>query len=173
MLLKRIFSILVSLLLMGAFYIYAVLQKNDETDNLTWLVQEEKIALENIGEVISTNRQTLVNAFGSEAPFPDFIQSGKCYDQTYRGKLTHVLEINTDGLQIKGVTPAFAAPLIRKNNLHFKSDNLALFGFPLLKAQDDSNSIYFLVANKAAFSFTINGADTTPLAELNIVYPNN
>jgi len=172
MVLKRILSILASLLLMGAFYIYAVLQKNDETENLTWLVQEEKITLNSIDEIISTDAQILVNSFSVEAPLPEKILSGKCYDTKYKGKLVHILEINAENMQIKGVTPAFAAPLVRKTNLRFLNDNVALFGFPLLKAQDNFNTVYLIVTNKAAFSFTISGTDTTPFTELNIVYPN-
>ncbi|MDO5022553.1 MAG: hypothetical protein Q4E07_04360 [Eubacteriales bacterium] len=169
---KRILSILLSLMLMAMFYVYAVLQQDEEAQpDMRWLVQEEKKPLKIIGEVKSQDAQVLADAFGANIPVPDKVLEGLCFDASYKGQNVHRLNIIGENITIQGVTPHFAAPLIRSEGLKFTEDSSALLGFPLLKADRPNNNEYYIVTQDAAFLFKLTGEDTTPLQTLKMISP--
>jgi hypothetical protein len=171
---KRILSALLSLLLMAMFYVYAVLQKDSEPQaNMRWLVQEEERFIEPIGEIKSADAQTLANAFGVSMPAPSNILSGLCFDAKYKGQKAHMLEIIGEKITIQGVTPNFAAPLIRSDSIKFSESKSALLGYPLFKADGTEYNEYYVITQDAAFHFKLEDEDISPLQNLRLVHPEN
>ncbi len=159
---------------MVMLYVYAVLQQDNEPKaDMRWLVQEEEKPIKAIGEVKSTDAQTLSNSFGSSIPAPQSIFSGLCFDAKYKGQNVHRLRIEGEKIVIQGVTPNFAAPLIRSDSLKFSEEKNALFGYPLLKADNLAHNEYFVITKDAAFHFKLEDNDADLLQNLRLIHPEN
>lgn len=148
---RRLLSLIVSLILMAAFYVYAVMREDDETKRTEqWVVAESETELSANGGVVSTSADTLARALGASVPLPQTLVSGEVSDETWHGYYARKL-VATDGvLRVSAVRPLSAAPMIRDGALQFAPGGRSLFGFPLLEAQDDQYHYAFLVTQDTA-----------------------
>jgi len=149
---KKILSLLMALLLMAAFYIYALLREDEQTKRSDeWVVAGDDTQLQAFGGIVSSDPTALARAMDSLLPLPKDLTSGSVKDSSYHGYYARILEA-TDGQSIvRGVRPASASPLIRKAGLSFDHSDKTLLSYPLLWAEDDAYSYYYLVTDAAAF----------------------
>ncbi len=149
---KRILSLVLALLLMATFYVYALLRENEETRRSDrWVVAEEDTGLQAFGGMQSTDPAALAKALGSTVPLPEMLLSGTVQDARYHGYYVRTLAASDGRASVRGVRPASASPLIRQNGLRFSSSEKTLLGYPLLEAQDGQHVYYYLVSDLAAF----------------------
>ncbi len=149
---KKLISLFIALLLMAAFYIYALLREDEQTKRTDeWVVAGEDTQFAAFGGIESTDPQVLAQAMDSPLPLPGSLTSGSVRDSSYHGYYTRILEA-TDGESIVlGVRPASASPVIRKAGLAFAHSEKTLLSYPLLWAEDDAYSYYYMVTDTAAF----------------------
>ncbi len=155
---KKIISILMALLLMAAFYIYALMREDERTKNSDeWVVAGDEAQLQAFGGIESKDPAALAKAMDSLLPLPGSLTSGSVKDSSYHGYYARVLEA-TDGESIvRGVRPASASPLIRKDGLSFDYSDKTLLSYPLLWAEDDDYTYYYMVTDTAAFILQLPG----------------
>ncbi|MHC1786644.1 MAG: hypothetical protein AB9880_06265 [Christensenellales bacterium] len=149
---RRSTALLMALLLMGAFYLYALMREDSQAKRSDqWMVTGEDASLEPSGGLQSTDGASLAAAMGSLLPLPASLTSASVEDSSYHGYYARILRA-TDGLSlVLGVRPASASPLIREKDLDFSHSDKTLLGYPLLAAADETHSFYYLVTDTAAF----------------------
>lgn len=148
---RRLISLIVSLILMAAFYLYAVTREDEETKHTEqWVVDAPQEALTANGGVVSTDGVTLVRAMGAPIPLPSTLSAGQVSDESWHGYYVRRLTATDGQTRVDAVRPLSAAPILRGNTLTFAPGGLSLFGFPLLEAQDESLHYAFLVTQEAA-----------------------
>lgn len=164
---KKILSLLFSLLLLAAFYVYAVLMEDERShDAPQWMVEERKPPLDRIEAVSSTDAAQLARAMGVSLPLPGTLSSGTVESGSYHGYTVRALHAEGAGLVIRGVRPLSAAPAIRTNGLSFLPSDSALLGFPVLTAQQGSRYYYYFTAEDAAFEISVTASSSAEAAQL-------
>lgn len=149
---KKLISLLLALLLMAAFYIYALMREDEQTKRTDeWVVAGENKQLAAFGGVESTDPRVLAQAMDSVLPLPGGLTGGSVRDSSYHGYYTRLLEATDGESVVFGVRPASASPMIRKAGLAFTHSEKTLLSYPLLWAEDDAYSYYYLVTDTAAF----------------------
>ena len=149
---KKILSLVLALLLMATFYLYALLRENEETRRSDrWVVAEEDTGLKAFGGMQSNEPAALAKALGSTVPLPETLLEGTVQDTRYHGYYVRTLYASDGHATVRGVRPASASPLIRQDGVRFSSSEKTLLGYPLLEAQDSQYVYYYLVSELAAF----------------------
>jgi len=149
---KKILSLLMALLLMAAFYIYALLREDEQTKRSDeWVVAGEDTQLQAFGGLESSDSKALAQAMDSLLPLPKDLTSGSVQDSSYHGYYARVLEATNGESTVWGICPASASPMIRKAGLSFGHTDKTLLSYPLLWAEDDAYSYYYMVTDAAAF----------------------
>lgn len=149
---KKVFALLMALLLMASFYLYALMREDEESKRSEqWVVAGAGDQLSAFGGLESTDGQALAMAMGSLVPLPRTLSQGQVSDSSYHGYYARQL-MATDGQStVLGVRPASASPLIRPEGLAFSQTDRTLLNYPLLRAMDEQHSYYYLVTDAAAF----------------------
>lgn len=148
---RRLLSFLTSLLLMAAFYVYAVMREDSETKRTEqWVVAAEQTQLAPSGGALSTDSRALVRALGAAVPLPRKLLSGRVEDASWHGYYARRLTADDGVTRVSAVRPMSAAPLIRGASLTFASHGRSLYGFPLLEAEDEDMRYLFLITGDAA-----------------------
>ncbi len=148
---RRLLSLIVSLILMAAFYLYAVMREDDETKRTEqWVVAAEQQELAPNGGAVTTDPGVLVRAFGAPVPLPQTLLQGQVSDTTWHMYYARLLTASDGATQVSAVRPLSAAPMVRDSALSFAPGGRSLFGFPLLEAQDDTHRYAFLVTQEVA-----------------------
>jgi len=157
---KRIASIALSLILMGVFYVYAVLREDENTKQTEkWVVADEAVPPAPIGLVESTQAKQLALAMGTAVPLPAALSSGSVQDSSYHGYAVRMLEASAPGISIRGVRPSSAAPMVRGGGITYEPSGSALLGYPLIIGRDADSFYYFLVTEEAAYEIRTMPAD--------------
>lgn len=148
---KKLLTLLMALVLMASFYLYALMREDEETKRSEQWVVAGGEELKAFGGLDSTDGKALARAMGSLIPLPEQLSAGQVTDSSYHGYYVRQLRA-TDGLStVLGVRPASASPLIRPEQLSFQHTDRTLLNYPLLKASDELYSYYYLVTDAAAF----------------------
>lgn len=155
--LKRILTLLLALLLMGSFYLYALMREDEESKRSEqFIVAQDDAGSRPMGGFTGTDPAALARAMGADSPLPTVLESGQVEDASYHGQYARLLTAQGDGLYVQGVRPASAAPLLRGHDLRFTSMNNSLFSLPLMTAQDEQSRYYYLVTqDMAAFMIRV------------------
>lgn len=149
---RRIAALVMALLLMVSFYLYALLQEDEETKRSDqWVVAGQDSPLEAKEDLISTNPAALAAAMGLTLFLPRSLDTGSVRDDSYHGYRVRRLEAVSGDTAVSGVLPASAAPLIRGSGLVFESTDKTLMSHPLLRAERDGGIYYYLANEQAAF----------------------
>lgn len=158
--LKKILTLVLSLLLIAVFYIYALLSEDvDARQPSPWTVAEEKAPLQSIGTVTATDSAALGRAMGSAAPLPASLSAGSVEDGSYHGYPVRLLHASAPGLSVRGVRPLSAAPLVRTTHVTYKPSGAALLGYPLIIAKDDTGFFYYMTTEDAAYEIRTQAQD--------------
>lgn len=164
---KKLFSVLFSLMLLAAFYVYAVLMEDESAhDSPQWMVEEVKPPLDPIETLVSGNSAQLARAMGVSVPLPESKTTGKVESAAYHGYTVHLLHAESGKLSIRGVRPLSAAPLIRTNDVRYLSSNEALLGYPVMIAQKNGHTLYYLATEDAAFEISVQAESKGEAAQL-------
>ena len=149
---KRIAALVMALFLMASFYLYALLQEDEETKRTDqWVVAGDDSLTRAQERVISTDPAVLAGAMGLSLPLPRELSSGEVKDGQYHGYRVRQLEAESADATVLGVRPASAAPLIRGSGLQFEATDKTLMSYPLLRAEMDGSAYYYLASEQAAF----------------------
>lgn len=152
LLLKRLAALLMALLLMAAFYLYALMREDEQSKRTAqWVVAQEEDELRPFGGMEAADPAALAQAMGCAIPLPPQLQLSRVSDQRHHGYYVRRLTAGDGHALVLGVRPASASPLIRPEGLHFTHASKTLLGIPMLSAQDDLYSYYYLATEQAAF----------------------
>ncbi len=151
-LLRRVLAFLLSILVMAAFYLVAVMMENEETRRSDrFLVEAAAVPLHRMEAVESADGRQLARAFGAALPLPEGLSSGRVEAGAYHGYVTRTVSAEGSAARVTGIRPASAAPGILPPEAVFAATDKALMGFPLLHAQEGGQEVYALVTGEAAF----------------------
>lgn len=154
--LRRISSALLALLLMAVFYVFAVMQENEETKRSdAFVVREHESAITQIAPFQSQDARALAEAFGAAFPLPEGLMQGRVESGSHHGY--PVMRIQAEGqlARVEGVRPLSAASSILPSGLRFTASDRALFGYALMTAEDAQTQYYALQSDKAAFILSL------------------
>lgn len=171
---KKLFSVLLAILLMASFYLYALLREDEETKQTDrWVVAEEDAALSARGPLQSTDPQALADALGVTLPLPPTLISAGVTDDSHHGYYARRLTATNGHSTVWGVRPASASPLIRPAGVSFGQSDKTLMGYPLLVGQDAQYTYHYLTTDQAAFVLRIpTSGDQDALQGFVIAQPN-
>lgn len=146
---RRVLALLMALLLMAAFYVYALLREDEQTkQSEEWLVKAQELPFEKMGGLDSTDPAALARAMQMAVMLPQSLVSGAVRDAAYHAAYARLLTASDGSRTVWGVRPASASPLIRPPGLHFESTGQSLHSYPLLRARDDAMVYYYLATGE-------------------------
>lgn len=148
---RRIAAALMALLLMAGFYLYALLQEDEESKRSDRWVVEGEGALAPQDALISANPAALARAMGLPLLLPQALSAGSVRDGSYHGYRVRVLEAAAGGISVRGVRPASAAAMLRPEGLGFESTERTLLNAPLMRAEGGDGVYYYTADDNAAF----------------------
>ena len=158
---KKLASLILALILMSAFYLYALLREDEETKGTErWIVAAVDRDFKAQGTITSLDPAALASAMGLAVPLMPQPQQGEVKDADYHGYYVRLIYASDGEMTVRGVRPASAAPMLRDKDLIFLQSEKTLMNYPLLKAQKDGQNYYFLSTESAAF--VIQGNIMTP-----------
>ncbi|HHX21474.1 MAG TPA: hypothetical protein GX722_06745 [Clostridiales bacterium] len=148
---RRILSLLISLILMVAFYLYAVMREDEETKRTEqWVVAAEQAELQPNGGAMSIEGRVLARAMGVSLPLPQALVSGRVEDTTWHGYYARRLHATDGATVVHAVRPVSAAPMIRQDAGTYAPSGRSLFGHPMLETQDDTTHYAFFTTQDMA-----------------------
>ncbi|NLC32196.1 MAG: hypothetical protein GX781_02740 [Clostridiales bacterium] len=149
---KKLASFLMALILMTAFYLYALLREDEGTKGTDrWVVASEESIFKAQGSTISNQAAALSAAMGVSLPLPNEIISGEVTDGKYHGYYVRELHVKDEQRIVRGVRPVSAAPMLRDKELAFSQSDKTLMSYPLLFAQQNERTYYYFSTDSAAF----------------------
>lgn len=164
---KKLFSVLFSLMLLAAFYVYAVLMEDESAhESPKWMVEEVKPPLTPMDMLVASDSAQLARAMGAAVPLAKAQTTGKVESSSYHGYTVRILSAQSGKLSVRGVRPLSAAPLIRSNNVRYLSSNEALLGYPVMIARHSGTVYYYLTTEDAAFEISVPASSTDEAAQL-------
>lgn len=159
-LIRRLAALLMALLLMASFYLYALMREDEQTKRSDqWVVAAEQGDLEPLGTVNSLEPSHLAQAMAVPLPLPASLLDGRVWDDSHHGYYIRRLSASDSAIRVEGVRPASASALLRDKGLHFTHSAQTLMGYPLLEARDNQLAYYYLSTELAAFLIVLPLAD--------------
>lgn len=153
---RKLLSLLVSLMLVAAFYVYAVLMEDESAKgDAQWVVEETAAPVLPMDAVVASDARTLAAAFGAAAPLPGGSLTGRVESGSYHGYTVRLLNAAGETLSVRGVRPASAAPLVVTRGLRYLAAASALLGFPVMTASKDGTFYYYFAAADAVFEIAV------------------
>ncbi len=149
---RKIAALLMALLLMASFYVYALLQEDEESKRSDrWVVEGGDALLKAQADVASADPAVLARAMNLPLLLPASLNAGSVMDENYHGYRVRVLSAVAGDISVRGIRPASAAALLRPEGLSFLSTDKTLLNAPLMRAEKDGSAYYYLADEKAAF----------------------
>lgn len=149
---RKIFIFLIALLLMAAFYVFALMMEDkDSQQQNKFLVQEEPEKLVMIEAFHSQDSKALAKAFGVSLLLPEDFQSGGITSDSYHGYTTRLISLSGSKARVSGIRPASAAASLYPKDAAFTHTDQALLGFRLMQASTKTGTVYSLMTPYAAF----------------------
>lgn len=149
---RRLLAILMSLALMAAFYVFAVMMEDEESKRSDeFLVQADEAQLEKAEAFQSADARALAQAFGVPLPMPEGLINGSVRSGSYHGYTTRLIALEGAAARVTGIRPASAAPGILPGEMVFTASDKALLGYELLAAKRGDEVFYTLLTQDAAF----------------------
>lgn len=171
---KKLASLVLALILMTAFYLYALLREDEATKGTDrWVVASEDTVFKAQGASLSAQPADLASAMGVPLPLPDGLTSGEVKDGSYHGYYVRILQASDGQRTVHGVRPASAASMLRGDELVFAQSDKTLMSYPLLQAELDGKSYYYLSTELAAFVIEVPAgiSDDDALAGFDLITP--
>lgn len=154
--LRRIGAAALALLMMAVFYVFAVMQEDEDTKRTdAFLVREQEEPITHIAPFTSQDPRALAQAFGAAIPLPSGPVTGEVTSFTHHGYSALRLLVRAQNTLVEGVRPKSAASSILPGHLRFAASERALFGYAITAADSDEYRYYALQTDKAAFVITL------------------
>lgn len=154
--LRRISALVLSALLMAAFYVFAVMQENEETKRSdAFVVQKPELPVARIVPFQSRDGRALAQAFGAAFPLPEGPFTGEVASSGHHGYGVMRLSVQGQISRVEGVRPLSAASSILPGGLRFAASEHALFGYAIMSASDGQTLYYALQTDEAAFVISL------------------
>lgn len=151
-LLRRILAFALALVVVGLFYVFAVMLEGDRgKQDERFTVVADTRPLQAMQPLRSADANQLAEAFGVSLPLPEGFTQGQVEDLRYHGYLARKIQLQGSQALVTGIRPASAAPAIFPRDAVFVLSDKALLGQPLMQAQAAGRTIYALVQKDAAF----------------------
>ena len=166
---KTVFAVIGSVLLMGVVYLAAVLIQAP-ADGLagSFVVEEEQEIITRMQPAQVDDAQSLASLFGAPLPVvPSLLVRGQAGNTTHDGQNVRVATLQYEGLAITAVRPASAAPLLLRGELSvsLKSDLTVLNHPAVLASRGGAHCVYFS-NESAAYSIYTPQADEEAFLEV-------
>lgn len=144
---KTVFAVIGSVLLMGAVYLAAVLIQSP-VDGMagSFVVEDEEETVSRMQPAQMNDVQSLAALFGAPLPMlPGFTPQGQAGNTTHDGQNVRVVTMEYEGLAVTAVRPASAAPLLLRGELSvaLKSDLTVLNHPAVLAGRGGAHCVYF------------------------------
>ena len=150
--LRRLPAALAVLLMMAAFYLFAVMQENEETRRSdAFVVREPEVPVTRAAPFQSQDAPALARAFGVPLPLPEGPVQGGGHQRKLPRLPGDAHQGARPGTQVDGIRPLSAAGSILPSGLRFTASDRALFGYAIMAASDGQTQYYALQTDKAAF----------------------
>lgn len=150
--LRRLLSLLLSLLLVAMFYAFAVMMEGDQNRPSTqFVVEEVQQPLTDITPVQSQDANLLAERFGAAFPLPQGFQMGQVQNGRYHTYVTRLITLQGEQAVVTGIRPASAAAAIAPKDAQFTDSKRALLGYPMLVAKLSDHDLYSYITPDAAF----------------------
>jgi hypothetical protein len=149
---QRLLALLLSLLVMAVFYVFAVMMEDEESKRSDSFVVEAPLApLLPRDSLESASPQAVADAFGVALPLPEGFALGRTEDIHYHTYRARVVTLHGAAATVQGVRPASAAGAILPKEADFVASSKALLGYQMLEARVAGKTMYALITPEAAF----------------------
>lgn len=149
---RRLVALLLSLMVVGLFYVMTLLMENEDSKRSDDFVVEASITpLRPQPPLFSADASELATAFGLAFPLPEGLSQGQVEDGNWHGYQTRVLRLAGTAAQVQGIRPASAATAVLPKGLTFLASEKALLGHALLEAAYQGGLLYSLATPEAVF----------------------
>lgn len=153
--LRKIVSFLMALLLMAAFYVFAVMMESPDSQREALLhdsaATPKPEAIADMQPLTSQDAAALASAFGASLPLPEGFVTGSVQAGNHQGQVTRLVSLTGSMARVSGVRPASAIASLVPRDAAFSRTDKALLGAYLLTAQLPSGRVYSLITQHAAF----------------------
>lgn len=151
-LLSKLAALLMALMLMASFYLYALMREDEQSKRSDqWVVAAEEGAFGPMGGLSTGDAGLLARAMGVALPLPEGLTAGEISDQSHHGYYARMLRATDGSMLVQGIRPASASAMLRDQRLHYRPSDRTLMGYPMLTAQDAQHAYYYLASEQAAF----------------------
>ena len=148
-------TFLLTLLLIGAVYVAAVLlQSPGDNETASYVVQEEKEPVTRMQSATVNSAQQLASLFGAPLPaLPGYAVTGRGGNTSHDGETVRIASLQYSGLTVTAVRPASAAPLLLKSDLSVSMrGDLTLLNLPAMLANKGSAFCLYASSEDAAYA---------------------
>jgi len=154
--LRRIGAAVLALLVMAVFYVFAVMQEDEDTKRTdAFLVREQEAPISRAAPFASQDPRALAQAFGAAFPLPDGPITGEVTSFTHHGYTALRILVQSQTALVEGVRPKSAASSLLPGGLRFSASERALFGYAITAAESEGARYLALQTDKAAFIVTL------------------
>lgn len=143
-----------ALLLMAAFYVFAVMMESPDSQREGLLMENPATtpeAVPDIQPLTSQDAHALAAAFGATLPLPEGFAGGSVQAGSYQGQVTRLVSLAGSKARVTGVRPASAIASLVPRDAAFTRTDKALLGVYLLSANLQSGTVYSLITQDAAY----------------------
>ena len=165
---KRIGGALLSLLLMAAVYLAAVLLQSPDETNRPRTAEESAPAVTRMQSAAMDDPAALAGLFGCPLPVvPGRNCRGQAGNSTYDGSTARMACLLYDNAAVYAVQPAAAAPLLLRERMEVSArGDLAVLGLPALLAESGQEACLYFSNEAAAYALYVPAGGTEALLSL-------
>ncbi|MBO4926032.1 MAG: hypothetical protein J5472_06100 [Clostridia bacterium] len=165
---KRIGGALLSLLLMAAVCLAAVLLQSPEETKAPQTAEESAPAVTRMQSAAMDDPAALAGLFGCPLPaLPGQSCRGQAGNSAYDGSTARVACLIYDDAAVYAVQPAAAAPLLLRERMEVSvRGDLTVLGLPALLAESGQEACLYFSNETAAYAFYTPAAGTEALLSL-------
>lgn len=138
------------------------------TGQFEGLSQPDAVGTDPLNPGQTTDAHALADIFGQEIPvLPGYPMHGQALNTSYNGRNVRMAILQYDGFTVTCVQPAFAAPLLVKNQLSLSlKEGFAVDGLPAVMAEKDGAYCLYFNTDHAAYSLFAPAADEDSFLQL-------
>lgn len=138
------------------------------TGHFEGLSQPEAVGADPLNPGQTTDVRALAETFGQEVPaLNGYPMHGQALNTTYNGRNVRMAILQYDGFTVTCVQPAFAAPLLMKNQLSLSlEEGFSVDGLPAVMAEKNGAYCLYFNTDHAAYSLFAPAADEDSFLQL-------
>ena len=167
-LVKRVGAALLSLLLMGAVYLAAVLLQSPQETKAAQTAEESAPTVTRMQSAAMDDPAELADMFGCPLPMlPSRTCRGQAGNSTYDGSNARLAYLLYDDFAVYAVQPAAAAPLLLRPRMEVSARNdLTVLGLPAMLCESGGEACLYFSNENAAYAVCVSSGGTEALLSL-------